>query len=169
MSRCSTSLWVTCSVCSARRVVPSPTLYRLSPLSSGACDCLCRAGFGKVLLHQPAHFHRAFKEPLTQRGAPPPASVNGDPATQWAIQKFWGGVSDDAGDARKHPGVMIGRVNEVGSSRGRSRLANSESVFDAAKLDVALKTSASSIQVRHRLPGDSYARTRRVLVVWCWL
>mmetsp|Transcript_13164 Transcript_13164/g.55620 ORF Transcript_13164/g.55620 Transcript_13164/m.55620 type:complete len:257 (+) Transcript_13164:725-1495(+) len=35
MSRCSTSLWVTCSVCSARRVVPFPTLYRLSPLSSG--------------------------------------------------------------------------------------------------------------------------------------
>ncbi|ACO63607.1 predicted protein [Micromonas commoda] len=116
-----------------------PLPHALPALTSQlrACGVMPR-WLREVLLHRPAHFHRAFKRAFDAEGRAASASVNSDPATQWAIQKFWGGVSDNPGDARKHPGAMIG-VNEVGSSRGRSRLANSESVLDAAKLDVPSK------------------------------
>ena len=124
-----------------------PLPHALPALTSQlrACGVMPR-WLREVLLHRPAHFHRAFKRAFDAEGRAASASVNGDPATQWAIQKFWGGVSDDGDNARKHPGAAA--ANEVGSSRGRSRLANSESVLDAAQRVVPPKPA---------LPPSRYA------------
>ena len=124
-----------------------PLPHALPALTSQlrACGVMPR-WLREVLLHRPAHFHRAFKRAFDAEGRAASASVNGDPATQWAIQKFWGGVSDDGDNARKHSGAAA--ANEVGSSRGRSRLANSESVLDAAQRVVPPKPA---------LPPSRYA------------
>ena len=64
-----------------------PLPHALPALTSQlrACGVMPR-WLREVLLHRPAHFHRAFKRAFDAEGRAASASVNGDPATQWAIQ-----------------------------------------------------------------------------------
>ena len=77
-----------------------------------ACGVLPR-WLREVLLHRPRHFDRAFRRAFDAEGRAASAGLDGDPATQWAAQRFWGGDSETDVD-------VLSGAPVVGSSQPRS-------------------------------------------------
>ena len=73
----------------------------------------------EVLLHRPRHFDRAFRRAFDAEGRAAAAKLDGDPATQWAAQRFWGDAATDTqllssgapvvGDAQPRSASRLGK------------------------------------------------------------
>ena len=92
-----------------------------------ACGVLPR-WLREVLLHRPQHFDRAFRRAFDAEGRAAAAGLDGDPATQWAAQRFWGDAATNAqlsssgapvvGDAQPRSASRLGkRPGEETSAR----------------------------------------------------
>ena len=91
-----------------------PLPHALPALTSQlrACGVLPR-WLREVLLHRPRHFDRAFRRAFDAEGRAAAARLDGDPATQWAAQRFWG-------DAASNPRFSSSGAPVVGDAQPRS-------------------------------------------------
>ena len=96
-----------------------PLPHALPALTSQlrACGVLPR-WLREVLLHRPAHFDRAFRRAFDAEGRAAAAGLDGDPATQWAAQRFCG---DGAIETEAHVSVGAPVVGDA-QPRSASRL-----------------------------------------------
>ena len=138
-----------------------PLPHALPALTSQlrACGVLPR-WLREVLLHRPRHFDRAFRRAFDAEGRAAAARLDGDPATQWAAQTFWGDAASDprflssgapvVGDAqpraRRRLGKRINPGEETSARRPPSPLA-------ALGLDMP---PAPSSDARSALPPSRY-------------
>ena len=135
-----------------------PLPHALPALTSQlrACGVLPR-WLREVLLHRPRHFDRAFRRAFDAEGRAAAARLDGDPATQWAAQRFWG-------DAASDPRFLSSGAPVVGDAQPRSasRLAESirarvgaASAFAAEVLSLDMPPAPSS-DARSALPPSRY-------------
>lgn len=136
-----------------------PLPHALPALTSQlrACGVLPR-WLREVLLHRPRHFDRAFRRAFDAEGRAAAARLDGDPATQWAAQRFWGDAASDprflssgapvVGDAQPRSASRLGkRPGEETSAR------HPPSPLAALGLDMP---PAPSSDVRSALPPSRY-------------
>jgi translation initiation factor 2-alpha kinase 4 len=94
-----------------------PLPHALPALTSQlrACGVLPR-WLREVLMHRPRHFDRAFRRAFDAEGRAASAGADGDPATQWAAQRFWGGAAEtESGSGSGAP--VVGDVPPRSASR----------------------------------------------------
>ena len=94
-SRCCICLLDICLACCASRRAVAHALPALTAQlrAAGVVPRWLR----EVLLHRPRHFARAFRRAFDADERAASAGLDGNPAAKWAIQKFWGGASEDGG------------------------------------------------------------------------
>jgi eukaryotic translation initiation factor 2-alpha kinase 4 len=139
-----------------------PLPHALPALTSQlrACGVLPR-WLREVLLHRPRHFDRAFRRAFDAEGRAAAAGLDGDPATQWAAQRFWG---DGAIETEAHASVgapVVGDAQPRSASRLGKRPGEETSArhppFSSPLAALGLDTSpAPPSDARSALPPSRY-------------